>query len=417
MEECVRGTRGRRREVHVQGRAGLLVAGPGRLRTGLTLAGVLLVAAGTQVVPTLSLPPVTIPSIAAALPSMPFEDRIEANLERVAAAVTGADEPERASVFEAILDEGRQLLHFDPDANHGRGSWAELIGSIDERTETVGVLVPGSSAFIFDDNFDKYYQRASDLVEASHGRLAMVVWAAGTFPKGWLQGAMARYRAPLGRALAVFSHELRAEIERRLGPDPGVRVVVAGHSFGGAVVGTAERYGLDADVVLHIASAGMGAVRDPHDYPEPERPRYSMTAPGDLIGFVQGLPAPPGLGHGPDPDSFRCMVELPTGRLPSDPTATDELGRPLGDRAGAPIGGISSHSELFIQYSDAWWQIYRVFNGAVAPPPPCPPPGDPDPVKARVLPLVVPRVVTDSQCRAGGGLRPGGRHRPAAATA
>jgi hypothetical protein len=355
-------------------------------------------------------------TVAGTLPTVSFDTRIEANLDRVAAAVTGA-EPGRASAFQAILDEGRQLLHFDPDANRGRGSWAELIGNIDERTETVGVLVPGSTAFILDDNFTKYHQRATSLVEASDGTLAMVVWAAGSFPKGWLQGAMTRYDAPLGRALAIFSQELRSEIDRRLGPDNDVRMVVAGHSFGGAVVGSAERYGLDADTVLHIASVGMGTVRDPYDYPDPTRPRYSITAPGDLIGFVQGIPAPPGLGHGPDPDEFRCVTTLPTGRLPADPAATDEFGDPLGDRAGGQIGGVSSHSEVFIQFSDAWWQIYRVFAGEVPSTGHCGPPENPEPIKARVLPLAVPRVVTDSQCRAGGGLRPGGRHRLAGKTA
>jgi hypothetical protein len=80
-----------------------------------------------------------------------------------------------------------------------------------------------------------------------------------------------------------------------------------------------------------------------------------MTAPGDLIGFVQGLPSPPGLGHGPDPDEFRCVVELPTGRLPSDPSVLDEDYDPPGDRAGSVIDGVSSHSEVFIRGSDAWW--------------------------------------------------------------
>lgn len=398
------------RRGHGVPRAWRLLTAPDRLRTGLTLAGLLLVAAGTQVIPTLPLPSVTATSIASALPGVPFEARIEANLERVAETVIRAD-PDRADVYQAILDQGRQLLHFAPEANHGRGAWAELVGHIDERTRAVGVLVPGSAAFIADENFDKYHQRAASLVAESNGALAMVVWAAGTFPKGWLQGAMTHYQTPLGKALAVFSHELRAEITRRLGPDAGVRVVVAGHSFGGAVVGTAERYGLDADAVLHIASAGMGQVRDPHDYPDPSRYRYSMTAPGDLIGLVQGRPAPPGLGHGPDPDTFRCVDTLPAGRLPADPGATDEDGDPLGDRAGDRIEGSSSHSDVFIRHSDAWWQLYRVFRGTAPPPADCPPPTEPTPVKARVLPLAVPRVVTASQCRAGGGLRPGGRHR------
>lgn len=392
----------------MQRRGGERPTGSGLLRTGMTAAAVLLVAAGTQVIPSVSPPPVTVVTVAASLPSVPFQSRIEANLERVTATLIGAA-PEQAEAYQRILDEGRQLLHFDPDGNRGRGAWAELIGSIDRTTETVGILVPGSAAFILDRNFDKYRQRADHLVEASDGRLAVVVWAAGTFPKGWVQGAVSHYRQSLGRSLAVFSHELRQEIERVQGPDAQARIVVAGHSFGGGVVGSAEQYGLDADAVMHVASSGMGDVRDPYDYPDPTRPRYVMTAPGDLIGLVQGLPAPPGLGHGPAPDDFRCTVDLPVGRLPDDPSAVDEDGRPLGERAGRPIEGIPSHSDVFIRGSDAWWRILEVFTGQAPVPPPCPPPADPAPVKARVLPLAVPRVVTDSQCRAGGGLRPGGR--------
>jgi hypothetical protein len=278
-------------------------------------------------------------------------------------------------------------------------------------------IVPGSAAFILDgtsfhDNFEKYHQRASDLVDQGDGALAMVVWAGGRFPKGWIQGAMSHYHAPLGRSLAMFSHELDTELARARGPDEQVRVVVVGHSFGGAVVGASERYGLVADAVMHVASAGMGKVQDPYDYAEPERPRYAMTAPGDLIGYVQGLPAPPGLGHGPAPGSFRCVTELPVGSLPGNPAALAEAGRPLGgDRAGAPIAGVHSHSHVFIKFSDAWWGIYRVLAGMVPPPPECPEPDDPEQVRVRSLPLVVPRVVTASQCRAGSGLRPPGRHR------
>ena len=274
----------------------------------------------------------------------------------------------------------------------------------------VGILVPGSSAFVVTPASTGTIS-ARDRWRAG-SRLAMVVWAAGTFPG--CQAGRYRYPAELGRSLALFSLELRMELDREFGPVRRPRVVAVGHSFGGAVVGEAERYGLAVDAVLHVASAGVGRVRDPYDFPDPRRPRYSMTAPGDLIGLVQGLPTPPGLGHGPDPDDFRCVTTLPTGRLPDDPAARDELGRPLGERAGSTIGGVSSHSDVFIRYSDAWWGIYRFLVGTVPPPPECPPPDDEDPTRARLLPLAVPRVVTDSQCRAGGGLRPGGRHRPPA---
>lgn len=392
----------------VRRRGGLMLAGPGRLRTGLTLAGILLVAAGTQVIPSLPLPPASVATVASALPTLPFEVRLDASLQRLQAGLRAGGE--YTAIFQEIVAEGRQLLHLDPEANRGRGSWAELVGTIDDHTEAVGILVPGSSAFITDDNFAKYHQRAASLVEESDGRLAMVVWAAGAFPKGWLQGAVTGYQRRLGRALALFSHELQAEIDRERGRGADVRVVVAGHSFGGAVVGAAERYGLAADAVMHIASAGMGEVGDPHDYPQPHRSRYSMTAPGDLIGLVQGMPALPGLGHGPDPDRFRCVTTLPTGSLPAEPAAMDESGQPLGERAGAPLGGVSSHSEVFIPYSDAWWQIYRVFLGRVPSPDRCPPP-DYEPPHLRVLPLAVPRVITDSHCRAGSGLRPADRQR------
>lgn len=391
------------------GRVGRASAQVRSLRLILTVVGVLLVAAGTQVIPKFPLRPIPVGAIDLDVPAVPFPQLIEENTRRVAETVATA-RPDRRPLFQSILDQGRQLLMFDPDENHGGGAWAELVGTIDERTQAVGVLVTGGGARIDSENFRKYHQRAVDLVNQSRGTLAMVVWAAGHFPKGWIQGALSHFDEPLGKALAQFSHQLRAEIERVRGPNAPVRLVVAGHSFGGAVVGTAERYGLDADAVLHLASVGVGKVRDPYDYPDPLRPRYSMTAPGDLISYVQGVPLPPGLGHGPDPDTFRCVVQLPTGNLPHHPGAVDENGRRLGDRAGQPIGGISSHSEIFVRYSDAWWQIYRVFMGAVEPPPPCPPRSDPEHVEVRVLPLVVPRVVTASQCRTTG-LRPRGRRR------
>jgi hypothetical protein len=55
--------------------------------------------------------------------------------------------------------------------------------------------------------------------------------------------------------------------------------------------------------------------------------------------------------------------------------------------------------------------MYRVFIGAVPPPPECPPPDEPEPLRARPLPLAVPRVVTGSQCRAGGLYPPRRDHR------
>nr|BFF24393.1 hypothetical protein GCM10025732_23580 [Glycomyces mayteni] len=139
-----------------------------------------------------------------------------------------------------------------------------------------------------------------------------------------------------------------------------------GHSYGGAVIGYAETYDLEADQVLHIASAGMGNdVYSPEDYTEPCRTRYSITAPGDPISYIQGMPYVPLLGHGADPDDFPGVKNLVTGSLPDAPGAVDDYGRSLADEgiAGKTIEGVHSHSEVFYPEGDAWKNILQVLLG------------------------------------------------------
>ena len=71
--------------------------------------------------------------------------------------------------------------------------------------------------------------------------------------------------------------------------------------------------GLTADRTLYLAAAGAGVgVDDPADWHNrnPDVLRFSMTAPGDLIEAVQGIPAGP---HGADPDEMPGVIHLPAG--------------------------------------------------------------------------------------------------------
>jgi len=254
---------------------------------------------------------------------------------------------------------GHDLIYFDPGANNGQGSWAELVGDLGT-ADRVGLMVPGGSASVVSDNFIRYALRAKSFVDAPEagGKLAIIVWAGAEFPSGWLQEGVATYAQRAAPRLAAFSQDLRARLA------PATTVVAIGHSYGGPVVGLAETEGLSADIVLHLASAGSGhGVKDVSQFDDPCRPRYSMTAPADLIGYVQGSGDGPGVGHGLDPDEMPGTILLDTGFHVDDPNAPDDIGRPLGPLAGTEIRGIHAHSEVFNPGSGAWRNVLGVLTG------------------------------------------------------
>ncbi|WP_199036890.1 alpha/beta hydrolase [Glycomyces salinus] len=312
------------------------------------------------------------PAVLGSLPGAPFEAREAANQILLTAAsydTTQPDSPERPWNAEVerppreevteLIGSGRQFVYIDPYNNAGDGSWIEVVGDL-ETAETVSVLVPGGSAVLTSDNFDIYYQRAQSFVDAADGELAVVVWAGASWPSGWIEESWASWAAVASESLASFTFDLRSQI----GPD--VPVTLVGHSYGGAVIGLAETQDLAVDRVLHIASAGMGNdVYDPEDLDEPCRPRYSITAPGDPISYIQGMPYVPLLGHGADPDDFPGVKNLYPGYLPDAPDAVDDTGTLLIDRgiSGKEVEGVHSHSEIFYPESDAWNNILAVLLG------------------------------------------------------
>jgi len=323
------------------------------------------------------------PTTVGALPGAPFDARITANRVNVIAALAaeeirlserqaqdaeneanngwlgwkswddndmdGAidDSEGRIALYESILADNRQILLFDPS---GDGTIAELHGTIGPETRNVGVLVPGTGTDM--SNVDGFMSRSRSFeAEAADGSLAMITWMGTDLPDSVYQDApFANYADAGGPPLSAFSHQLGDEIDATTAAAQDVQVTVAGHSYGGAVVGTAEQYGLEADRVLHIESAGMGHdVDDPSDLnpANPDVRRYSMTAPGDPIDDVQGISVGDNLGLGADPDTFPGTTRLNTGFYED----------------GTWVHGSDAHGGVFTYGSDSWRNMYEVFTG------------------------------------------------------
>jgi pimeloyl-ACP methyl ester carboxylesterase len=134
------------------------------------------------------------------------------------------------------------------------------------------------------------------------------------------------------------------DVDRRAGVMP---VTYVGHSYGGSILGTAERFGLTADRVVYVEAAGAGVgVRNPSDWHNrnPAVLRFAITAPGDPIGLVQGIPFG---SHGADPDEMPGVIGLAAGRR----------------LTGGPMAGLSAHSDVLTEPSDAWRNILAVITG------------------------------------------------------
>ncbi|TGD86273.1 alpha/beta hydrolase [Mycolicibacterium sp. CH28] len=232
----------------------------------------------------------------------------------------------------------RQILAFDP----GRESFIELSGDLG-RARAIGVLVPGLNT-TFEGSADDV-ATARRFVAGSGGDVAMISYLGGRFPTGSLlagiaDAADARYALEMAPRLVAFSED----VERRAGSTP---VTYIGHSYGGSIVGTAERFGLTADRVIYVEAAGAGVgVHNPGDWHNrnPAVLRFSMTAPGDPISLVQGIPFG---SHGTDPDRVPGVVRLASGRR----------------LTGVPMAGPSTHSDVLNEPSDAWHNILAVITG------------------------------------------------------
>jgi len=234
---------------------------------------------------------------------------------------------------------GHKLLYFDPG---GDGSWAELVGSINTETESVGVLVPGVGTDTM--AMDNTSAIATEFVAqaARDGeQLAMIVWAGGDFPDNVVSGLYEDRALDMTGPLTDFSNALQQEIGAQ-GPGTEVPVTVIGHSYGAVTVAMSTLSGLSADRLLFVNSPGLGAGSTSLAvYGELEKyETYAMAAPGDPVPELGPLV------HGSSPTSLD-MITLDTGVY----------------RDGTEISGPAGHAGVFEESSTAWENILVVLTG------------------------------------------------------
>jgi hypothetical protein len=289
---------------------------------------------------------------------LPWDMRIAANRVNIAQAIVDdfgdpAAAQQRTVVYRSLLAEiddpsrggqrvDRQILAFDP----ARAALVELNGSL-SAAKSVAVLVPGLNTTI--EGSAATTTTARRFVSATGGDVATVTYLGGPFPRGnpvtaVVDAANPRYALDMAPRLVAFSEDVDRTVDATGRPIP---VTYIGHSYGGSIVGTAEALGLTADRTLYVAAAGAGVgVDDPGDWHNrnPHVLRFSMTAPGDLIAAVQGIPGGP---HGADPDEMPGVIRLATGHYDD----------------GRLMAGPQAHSDVLNWPSDAWRNILAVITG------------------------------------------------------
>jgi len=284
--------------------------------------------------------------------------RVAANRVNIAQAIIDehGDDPEsqrRIAFYRSLLGEiddpaasgqrvDRQILAFDP----ARGSLIELNGNL-STAKSVAVLVPGLNTTI--EGSAANTQTARRFVSATRGDVATITYLGGPFPRGnpvtgLIEAANPRYALDMAPRLVAFSEDVDRTVDATGRPVP---VTYIGHSYGGSIVGTAEALGLTADRTLYVAAAGAGVgVDDPGDWHNrnPDVLRFSMTAPGDFIEAVQGIPGGP---HGADPDEMPGVIHLATGHYDD----------------GRLMAGWQAHTDVLNWPSDSWRNILAVITG------------------------------------------------------
>ncbi len=284
---------------------------------------------------------------------VPWDMRVAANRVNIAQAIIDTEDPGRITVYRDLLGEiddpahsgqrvDRQILAFDP----ARASLVELNGNL-STAKSVAVLVPGLNTTI--EGSAPNTQTARRFVSATRGDVATITYLGGPFPRGnpvtgLVDAANPRYALDMAPRLVAFSEDVDRTVDDTGRP---IAVTYIGHSYGGSIVGTAEALGLTADRTLYVAAAGAGVgVDDPSDWHNrnPDVLRFSMTAPGDVIEAVQGVPGGP---HGADPDEMPGVIRLTTGHYDD----------------GRLMAGPQAHSDILNWPSDAWRNILAVITG------------------------------------------------------
>ncbi|MFC6013304.1 alpha/beta hydrolase [Nocardia lasii] len=255
-------------------------------------------------------------------------DRDESRIRQLEAMLTPIPDPAGPATLAAgssTAQLGMVDRKFVMFSTEGNGRMIEMIGDMKPGVPGVGVYVPGTSTNL--NGSGSNHVAAWNLADQTGGPI--LLYMEGDFPQSLTSlsdGAPSpRFAADMAPRLVDFGREIDREVA---GSVPGTPVSYVGHSYGGSIVGSAEQLGLRADRILHASSAGTGVFDSGWNNPNPEVRRYSMTAPGDLIGVVQSYPEAglripggivlPGNPHGSgvlggDPDEVPGVTRLDTG--------------------------------------------------------------------------------------------------------
>jgi hypothetical protein len=205
----------------------------------------------------------------------------------------------RMERLESLLDEGRQILSFDPT---GRGRVAEVLGDL-TAARRISVVVPGVDTDLLSfERDEKPWRAPAGMARALYGAareasprtpMAVVAWA--------------DYRTPIGLGMDAATGNLAGDGADRLSrmvsalPERAETALFC-HSYGSVVCGMAAP-GLPEGRVSDIAVAGSPGMRAERAADLHTSARvWAARDPGDWIADVPHLEFA-GIGHGADPVS------------------------------------------------------------------------------------------------------------------
>lgn len=218
----------------------------------------------------------------------------------------------------------------------GDGRVVTMNGTPSASTGTSAVLVPGTGADL--SSLEAYSQRLNHLVADGGPQHLSFYWQGSDLPDEVKHNASSQYNEAGGPLLAGFDAALDLELAA------GTRSTYIGYSAGAALVGTAEREGLDSTRIIYLAPSGVGndvgSVADTHN---PEAVRFWIQARDDPITWALLLG---GVSQGGDPEQMHA-TRLESGYI------DHELGGAL----------VSGHEQYFHPQSTAMENMWQVVHG------------------------------------------------------
>ena len=233
-----------------------------------------------------------------------------------------------------------------------QGALDPQTGNIPSWMTQVGVVVPGTNSKLAE--FTADLDRGKDLFSRSGTKTGYFTWHGAPMPEFDLPTHVVD---PAEHGFSDMAAPRLVSFANSLDLPSGTALVPIAHSYGAAVLGTAELLGLRADRIVYVAPAGLGHdVTGVADFPyTKDKPHFVLQARNDtVVGWNQGSSMFQ-LGHGDtNPLDTPGVTRLETGHLDTrDPDASTI----------ESLGGMETHSSPFAPDSTSVRNITRVVRG------------------------------------------------------